>query len=78
MIKDVGELHRELYPDAFIYLDVLGKRRVHIPTAQAAKIAGAATAIRIKAENAATEHIENCRWVGKHVEALRVGGPYAV
>ena len=35
VVKDIRELHRELQPNAFSYLNILGQRSVHVPALQA-------------------------------------------
>ena len=75
MIEDIRELHRELQPNAFSYLNILGQGSVHIPATQAPEVADAPAATRIQAENASTKQVIYRFGIGEHVNAFRIGIP---
>jgi len=78
VVEDIRELHRELQPNPFSYLNILGERGVHVPAIQAPQVADAPAATRIQAENASAKHVIDCLGIGEHVDAFRIGGSYPV
>ena len=73
VVKDISELHCELQSHSFRELDLLCKRRIHVPARQTSQIARTA-ATGIEAQNTSPESGEDCRRIGEHVEAFGIVG----